>query len=445
MPRLTRWRLPAVAVGLVLAASACGTGGSSHTTSAQAGTGTGTITVWAHDGIPAENASIEQAVAGFNAAHTGVTARLTLLPAATYTQTIDSTPRSKLPDVLEYDGPTMSAYVYAGKLSPVAGLVSAATIANQTSSILAQNTYPGNGKLYGLSIINSGFGMYGNRALLKKAGVAWPASWPGAWTADEFQADLAKIAAVTPQHKALDVQENDFPGELASYGFLPIVNSAGYQAVSDNTAQGDLNSPKVVAAITQFANWSKYIDPNTDGNAFADGRVALSWVGHWMYPAYSKALGGNLLVLPLPNFGDGAKGAQGSWAWGISSGSTNGKAAGHFLDYLMSDKIVTAYTNGDGAPPGTRTALAASPLYRPGGPLYLFTQALDDSCGTGALTTSCVSVPRPVTPAYPVISLQMQTVIENALKGQNVRSLLNTAVTNIDQAYAQNDDYGLQQ
>jgi multiple sugar transport system substrate-binding protein len=442
MPRLTRWRLPALAVGIALAASACAAGGASQT-SAQAGTGTGTITVWAHDGISAENASIQQAVAEFNAAHTGVTAKLTLLPAATYTQTIDSTPRSKLPDVLEYDGPTMSAYVYAGKLSPLAGLVSAPTIANQTSSVVAQNTYPGNGKLYGLSIINSGFGMYGNKALLKKAGVTWPTSWSDAWTADELQTDLAKIAAVTPEHKALDVQENDFPGEEASYGFLPIVNSAGYQAVSGNTAQGNLNSPKVVAAITQFASWSKYIDPNTDGNAFTDGRVALSWVGHWMYPTYSKALGSNLVALPLPNFGDGAKGAQGSWAWGISTNSKAGKAAGTFLDYLMSDKIVTAYTDGDGAPPGTKTALAASPLYKPGGPLYLFAEALDDSCGTSSLTTTCVAVPRPVTPAYPVISQQFGSVIENALKGQNVQSLLNSAVASIDQAYSQNDDYGI--
>jgi len=442
MSRLTAVKLAAAAAAIALAASGCSAGGSSQTT-ARAGSGTGTITVWAHDGIPAENASIEAAVADFNAAHTGVTAKLTLLPAATYTQTIDSTPRSKLPDVLEYDGPTMSAYVYAGKLSPITGLVSSATIANQSSSIVAQDTYPGDGKLYGVAIINSGFGMYGNKQLLEKAGVTWPTSWSGAWTADEFQADLAKIAKVTPEGKALDAGENNFPGEFASYGFLPIVNSAGYQAVSDNTAQGNLNSSKVVAAVEQFASWSKYIDANTDGNAFVDGRVALSWTGHWMYPTYSKALGSSLVALPLPNFGDGAKGAQGSWAWGISSNSKNGKAAGDFLNYLMSDKIVEEYTNADGAPPATKTALAASSLYKQGGPLYLFAQALNESCGAGALTTSCVAVPRPVTPAYPVISQQYGTVIENALKGQNVQTLLNGAVSAIDQAYSDNDNYGL--
>ena len=438
MPRLAGPRLAALALGVALSATACSGSGPS---TAQAGTGTGTITVWAHDGQPAENASIQQAVAAFNAAHTGVTAKLTLLPAATYTQTITTTPTSKLPDVLEYDGPTMSAYVYAGKLSPISSLVSSATIADQTASVTAQNTYA-NGKLYGVSVIDSGFGLYGDKALLKKAGVTWPISWAGAWTADEFQTDLAKIAAVTPEHKALDAGENNFPGEFASYAYLPIVNSAGYQAVAGNTADGNLNNPKVVAALTQFAGWSKYIDPNTDSNAFTGGRVALSWTGHWMYPTYSKALGANLVALPLPNFGDGAKTGQGSWGWGISSNTTNGKAAGKFLDYLTDDKTVTAYTNADGAPPATKSVLATDPLYKPGGPLYLFAQGLAASCGS-ALTTACVAVPRPVTPAYPVISQQFSTAMQNALSGGNVSALLNKAVAAIDQAYQDNDNYGL--
>jgi hypothetical protein len=33
--------------------------------------------------------------------------------------------------------------------------------------------------------------------------------------------------------------------------------------------------------------------------------------------------------------------------------------------------------------------------------------------------------------------------MENALKGQNVQTLLNNAVTAIDQAYSDNDNYGL--
>src|SRR5205807_2083339 len=186
--------------------------------------GKGTITLWAHDGQTGEDAAIKQAVRDFNNAHTGVTVQLTLIPEKTYTQTVTSTPASKLPDVFEYDGPTMASDVFAGKLSPLNDLVAPQTLANQSSSVTAQNTYQN--KQYGVSIIDSGLGLYGNKKMLDAAGVKYPTSWKDAWTADDFQAALTKLAAHAPGHKALDIQENTFPGEWGSYGFLPIVNSA---------------------------------------------------------------------------------------------------------------------------------------------------------------------------------------------------------------------------
>src|SRR5687767_15335853 len=43
------------------------------------------------------------------------------------------------------------------------------------------------------------------------------------------------------------------------------------------------------------------------------GRVALSWTGHWKYPSYRAALGRDLILLPLPDFGHGVKTGMGSW------------------------------------------------------------------------------------------------------------------------------------
>jgi multiple sugar transport system substrate-binding protein len=423
--------------GLVVGVAGCGTTGATRG-QAQAGSGTGTITMWAHDGTPAEDAAIQRAVADFNALHDGVTVSLTLIPSATYTQTITSTPTSSLPDVLEFDGPTMAGFVYAGKLSPVTAFLAPPTIANQIDSVTAQNTY--RGQRYGVSLIDSGLGLYGNKAMLDAAGVRYPTTWSAAWTADAFTAALTTLAARSPTHVALDVQENGFSGEWPSYGFLPIVNSTGNVVVRNNTARGNLNSPQVIAAIQRFASWRGYIDPNTDGNAFTGGRVGLSWVGHWEYPTYHQALGDNLVVLPLPNFGAGAKTGQGSWAWGITTNSRNGKAAGRFLDYLTSDHVVTAYTDADGAPPATRTVLATDPLYKAGGPLYLYSQALQHSCA-GTPGPDCIATPRPVTPAYPVISEQFGTVIREALAGGDVTALLNHAADTIDLAYQQNNNY----
>lgn len=440
LPRLNRSaRVAVLALTAASTVTLAACGSSSTPKQASAGSGTGVITVWAHDGQPGENAAIQQAVKQFNQANNGVTAKLTLVPQSTYTQTITSTPVSKLPDVFELDGPTMASYVYGGKLSPLSKFVSSKTLDSQISSVQAQDTYQG--KRYAVSIIDSGLALYGNKAMLDAAGVKYPTTWQTAWTAAQFKSVLAKLAAHAPGRKALDLEQNILPGEWATYGFLPIVNSTGNVAVSGNTAQGHLNAPAVVSALKQMQSWMPYVDPNTNGKAFTSGQVALSWVGHWMYPAYSKALGSKLVLIPLPNFGAGAKTGQGSWAWGISSSTKNGTAAGKFLQYLTSDPVVAAYTKADGAPPATKSELAADPLYKPGGPLYLYAQALNNSCGSQVPSTSCIAVPRPVTPAYPVITQQFQKVIENLFTGGNVTTLLNNAVDQIDLAYKQNGNY----
>src|SRR5262245_37315445 len=59
-----------------------------------------------------------------------------------------------------------------------------------------------------------------------------------------------------------------------------------------------------------------------------------------MYPTCHKALGDDLVVLLLPDFENGPKTGQGSWAWGIGAGTKNDKAADSFLDYLPDQHAV---------------------------------------------------------------------------------------------------------
>ena len=359
-------------------AAACGGEGPGHYAR---GDGTGTITIWSHQGQVGEVAALEQAVADFNTSQTAIHAKLQFIPEADYPKTIAVTKPSALPDVLEFDGTLTSTLVYSYKLAPLDGLVSQATIANQIDSVKAENTYPGDGKLYGVAMFDSGLGIYGNKKLLDAAGVHYPTSLGDDWTADQFQAALATLAAKDPDGKVLDIKEN-YGGEWPTYGFLPVVYSAGAVVIENNRAEGSLNTPRVVKAVTQFAGWRKYVDANTDDKAFINGRVALSWVGHWLYNDYEKALGSNLVVLPLPNFGDGPKSGQGSLSWGISARSKHAAAAAKFLDFLMSDGPVTRMTDANAAPPGTKTVTAKSALYKPGGPLQLFAQQLAETCGT---------------------------------------------------------------
>jgi multiple sugar transport system substrate-binding protein len=407
-----------------------------------AGDATGTISIWAHQGQEVEVEALQASVAAFNESQDEIRADLTFIPEADYPRTLQTTKPEDLPDVLEFDGPLMASLIYSRKLAPLEGLVGKETIDNQTVSVQAQNTYIGDDLLYALSMFDSGLGMYGNRSLLEEAGVRIPTGIDDAWSAEEFDEVLAQLAQTDADGKPLDLKEN-YGAPYSSYAFLPIVNSTGTEVVVDNRAEGNLNSAPVVDALRQFASWRRYVDPDTDDAAFVQGRVALSWVGHWVYGVYAEALGEDLLVLPLPDFGVGPKSGQGSLAWGIGAQTDKAPAAAKFLDFLMADESVARMTDGNGAPPGTETVTAASDLYGEGGPLELYAEALARTCGTGPPTEECVAIPRPGSPAWPTISTQFAKAWFAAYNGADPQSELDRAARIIDLDYQDNDDYDL--
>lgn len=430
-----------IALGLLsLTATAC-SGKTSNDN--QQGTGTGAITIWAHQGQEGERSALQDAVKGFNASQSKITATLKLIPENDYTKSLTATKPADLPDVLEFDGPNMANLVYNKKLVAVDDSISATTKSNALPSILAQGTL--GGKLYGLGMFDSGLGIWGNKKLLDAAGVHYPKGLDDAWTADQFTAALAALAGKDADKKVLDIKENyGFGGgsEWTTYGFSPVVWSAGGNLIANGKADGVLNTPAVVTALTTVRDWKAYVDPNTKDDAFTSGKVALSWVGHWVYPDYQKALGADLALLPLPNFGNGVKSGQGSWAWGIGAGTKNAKAAGAFIDYLLSDANVAAMTKANGAPPGTKSAVAASALYKQGGPLQLYVDQLAKTCGS-TITTACVTVPRPLTAGYPTITNQFATAFKNIYDGGSVKDNLDKAAKAIDLDFADNDGYSL--
>ena len=435
--RTARRGMAAAAVVAATATLATGCFGGGGGTSA--GDGTGEIAVWALQGQDGENAALQAAVDGFNESQDEITASLRLIASDTYTTTVTSTPKDQLPDVLQIDGPTLASYVYNGKVSPIGDYVSAETVDNATDGSIAEGTV--NGDLYALAQFDSAMGLYGNKAMLDAAGVTYPTSIEEAWTADEFAAALKSLSDSSSSGKALDLNEAGLAGEWGTYAFAPSVWSAGGNLLMDNTAVGALDSPESVEALTAVASWKPFVDSNADSNAFPEGRVALGIGGHWNYPAYSEALGDDLLVMPLPDFGTGAKAGAGSLTWGIGGGTDNGAAAGAFLDYLLNDDNVAAMTQANGAPPATESALAADALYKEGGPLALFGEQLANACPSEDITDTCVAVYRPVTAGYPTVTSQFSSALSAIWGGADPAETLSKAATSIDQNFADNDGY----
>ena len=395
--------------------------------------GTPVVEVWFHTGQPGEQQTIEDQVARFNASQRHEVVHLTLLPEGGYNAQVQAAAAAgDLPDLLEVDGPFLYRYAWQGVVRPLDGLLPEAIVLDLLPSIRDQGTYQG--MLYGVGTFDSGLGLWGDRRRLVAADASIPASPDQAWTADAFDQILDRLAADDPDGEVLDLKLN-YSGEWYTYAFSPILQSAGADLIDRGLGQAGnvLDCPAAVKALTRVQGWIERgrVDPNLDDAAFTTGRVALSWAGHWEYPRYHAALGDNLVLMPLPNFGHGTRTGQGSWQWVIAARSHHPDAAARFLSFLLRPEEVAAMAAANGAVPATRTAVAASPLYGKGGPLRLFVEQLTDG----------VSVPRPQTPAYPVITAAFQRAFDDLRNGGDVRAALNRAAATIDRDYADNLGY----
>jgi multiple sugar transport system substrate-binding protein len=394
----------------------------------------GTVKVWIHSGQESERKTIEQQVKRFNTTQKTAKVELTFIPEGSYNAQVQAAALSKdLPDVLEFDGPFVYNYVWQQNLIPVDTLISKKTRQDLLPSIIQQGTYKN--RLYSVGTFDSGLGLYGHRNQLKAIGVRIPTGNKDAWTVAEFNQVLAALAKKDRDRQVLDLKLN-YRGEWFTYGFSPVLQSAGGDLIGRSknpSADKNLNSSAAVTAMQQVQSWIQkgFVDPNLDDAAFTQNRVALSWVGHWAYADYAKAAGQDLVVLPLPNFGQGSKTAQGSWNWGVTANCKQPKVAMQFLEFLLQPQEVLAMANANGAVPGTKRAIAQSKLYAKGGPLHLFAAQLLEG----------QTVPRPQNPGYPVITSAFQEAFANIRNGLEVKTALNKATTTIDLDIQDNQGY----
>jgi multiple sugar transport system substrate-binding protein len=394
------------------------------------------VTVWFHTGRLAERDVLQSQVADFNGRQDGYRVALTLIPEGGYNAQVRAAALAgDLPDLLDLDGPLLASYAWSGLLVPLGSLLPKATRADLIPSIATQGTWPPErgARLYGAGTFDSGLGLFADRAALAAAGVRVPDATATAWSAKEFRDALAALAERDPDGQVLDLKRN-YKGEWFTYAFSPLLVSAGADLIDRKTlkAGGTLDSDAAVAAMSQVQSWFRggYVDPNLDDAAFVQGRVPLSWAGHWEYGRYHDALGARLAVLPLPDMGTGSRTGQGSWQWAITAKAKSPEGAAAFLAYLLEPEQVLAMANANGAPPGTRAATARSALYGPGGPLRLFAEQL----GTAG-------VPRPRTAAYPAITDAFQRAFADIASGADVKGALTRAAAAIDRDVADNHGY----
>lgn len=388
------------------------------------------ITLWFHSGQGSERDELDAQITAFNESQDMYVISALEVPEGGYNDQVQAAALAgDLPCVLDFDGPFIYSYVFSGDLIPLDDYASEDLLADVLPSIIGQGTVEG--QLYSLGQFDSGLAFWGNRAMLEEAGVRIPEGIDDPWTMDELNAAVEALAEVVPDDGYVIDFKFSYTGEWYSYGFGPMIRSMGGDTIdrsSFETAEGVLNGEEAVAWGEWFQSLFENgyatatpVDPDAD---FIEGRVPLSWVGHWMYNPYKEALGDDLVLIPAPDFGNGAVTGMGSWNWGITSTCGNPDGAWAFIEFLMSPENTASMANSNGAVPSRISALEADERYTEGGDLYIYRQQLENG----------VAVPRAQTAVYPTISTAMEDAINAIARGEDVQDTLDTAVDAIDTA-----------
>lgn len=389
------------------------------------------IEVWWHTGKPEELAVMTAQVEEFNQMYEGqIRARLVSIPEADYTDEVRAAALADaLPDVLDLDGPTLASFVWAGQIRALDDLVPDGLRNDLLPSIIDQGTYPPDGQLYAIGVFDSGLALWGNREYLEQVGVRIPDGVEDAWTLDEFNRALDKLAALDEVAWPLDLKLNYGVGEWFTYGFSPLVQSFGGDLIDRTTwrAQGTLDGIESILALTLFQHWvdQGWVVPAArDDDAFygPNREAALAWVGHWMWEPHSEGLGDDWVLIPTPRFGSRHVTGMGSWAWSVTERSDHPEEAWAFIEFLLQPEEIVRMTDANGAVPSRFSAIEISELYGPGGPLELFAQQLE-----------VIGLERPVHPVYPVITSAFAEAVDNIIHGADVRSELERTARRVDE------------
>ncbi|MCX5570121.1 ABC transporter substrate-binding protein [Kaistia nematophila] len=390
-------------------------------------------------GDPYEITVITDVAKRFEAANPGTTVQLINTPHDAYNEKIGAAVSAgSLPDILQLDAPFLANYVWSGFLQPVGGLLDKALVDDMTASNVAQGTYPIDKELYAIGLTDSTVALYGSRKQLEELKIRIPTSVEDAWTREEFEAALKTLSTAPGVKWPLDLfRSYGTKTEWITYAYEPILVSMGCDVIDRTNwkATGTLDGKACVDAATEMQGWVKqgWVVPQSAGQNqfYAEGRpAALAWGGHWFYAEASAKMGDDVVVMPLPKFGEKGVSPNGTWIWSVAKTASDPAAAGKFLSFMLQDPAYRDAYKAHAGFPGLKSFAAASPLYADKGAMAVaFEQA-----GKSA-------VARPPHPAYPTITLAFQNAMTNIFDGADPQAELSKAAKKIDDDILDNDGY----
>lgn len=387
--------------------------------------------VWRHETGDSEMVASAHAVERFNRKQTRWHVVVETLPQGSYQQAVTAAAMTKrLPCVLDLDQPSVPNFAWAGHIQALEGRWQPAG----ADQLISGGRSTLKGKLYAVGQFDVALALFARKSVLDRYGIR-PATLDKPYTADEFRDILRRLKKQGVGYPLdLNGQRN---GEWVTYAFSPWLQSAGVDLIdrkSFKVVDGVLNSDKALAVLDYYRSlFDERLASRrpVDEQAFLSGRAVFNYNGSWADNEYRRKFKDDLVVMPPPAFGAQPRIGAGSWQWAVSTTCPHPEGARQFIEHLISTEEISRFSVETGLMPTSEAAADATTMYRVGGygrDYFEFARRF--------------AVPRPETPAYPIISSSFERAMKEVREGGDAAEALDRAVEAIQQDLKRNRDYG---
>ncbi|HRK20736.1 MAG TPA: sugar ABC transporter substrate-binding protein [Fimbriimonadaceae bacterium] len=224
------------------------------------------------------------------------------------------------------------------------------------------------GKTYGLPQDINIIGLFYNKDLFDKKGLAYPNE---NWTWEDLKSAAEKLTEDTDRDGRPEVIGLHMG--WGGYGFRPFLYQAGGRIWNEDKSRTVIDSPEAVRALQYYKSlMTSYSLAKSDSQRgglgpdkfFEAGKVAMFMDGSWRSPSLkNNAPKLNFGVAPLPK-GDFAMSISTSCFWGISRGTRHPDAAWKLAKFLSSTPSLIDYWQTLWVAPPARWSSLRSEEYR---------------------------------------------------------------------------------
>jgi len=369
-----------------------------------------TLTVWLHAASPGELREIQSQVAAFNGSQYEIRVNAVVIPGENYDVRLQEAARNnRLPDLIEIASHELPQYAWRGLVAPIDKHLTDHSTEEMPPAALSMGRY--GGRVYGVARHIDETILFARRSVLESITARIPDSAGTAWSWREFKQIVQQLCLKNDGNPSLELPLQGQGHEVLQQLF-PAIRSAGgalLDPASLTTVTGQLNGRPTIELLERLRglNRSGCLDTNGGGDRFFVGHVSLLWANSREYARLKSRFGDDLVVLPLPDFGHGARTTPSGWLWALSTGTSHPQAAMSLLEFMREDNRLLAIADIAHDLPPSLSALADSSRYGPGSDLSVMADLLRNA-----------TVDLPPTPALPLLARRLGGVLPALIHGQ---------------------------